>query len=225
MLKKQAKYSLKVKDGYYWVLGLRVIQKLTSFWDCFAVCITYKIESSSFQLWNSRIWDPSLVVSPLALTHPPQPWCESWKTRVTVNQRDVGLVGKCCEPLARTWAVEVARVCHPWEDPSVTAGAGNQVSAETTCPEGLKWGLEQGRGGGSRGWLPSWTANPNTENATTRAFQGNVAAETSECGCFITPFYTHGNGGPAKHIRNAFRTKFNCTYLFLPSLYFLYLTL
>lgn len=63
-------------------------------------------------------------------------------------KRDVGLVGKCCGPLARTWAVEAARVCHPWEDASVTAAAGSQVSAETTCPEGEKWDLEQGRGGG-----------------------------------------------------------------------------
>lgn len=208
------------------MLGLRVIQKLTSFWGCFAVCITYKIESSSFQLWNSRIRGPALVVSPLTLTRPPQPWCESWKTRVTVNQRGMWV----------WWgnAVNLWPGHERWKLPECVIHEKTLLwpqRQETRCQRRQHvlrvWNGTWSRAGGwgCRGWLPSWTAYPNTENPTTRAFQGNVAAETSEHGCFITPFYTHGNGGPAKQTRNAFRTKFNCTYLFLPSLYFLYLTM
>ena len=73
-------------------IGLhRVGHKWSDLAAAAAACITYKIEPSSFQLWNSRIRGPSLVMSPLTWTRPPQPWCESWKTRVTVDQRGTGL--------------------------------------------------------------------------------------------------------------------------------------
>ena len=77
----------------------------------------------------------------------------------------------------------------------------------------------------AEGGCPAGRPVPTWRIPTTRAFQGNVAAEPSEHGCFIIPFYPQGNGGPAKQIRNAFRTKFNYTYLFLSFLYFLYLTM
>ena len=85
------------------------------------------------------------------------------------------------------------------------------------------WNGTWSRAGGTEASCPAGWPVPTRRIPTTRAFQASVAAEASEHGCFISPFYTRGNGGPAKQIRNAFRTKFNYMYLFLPSLYFLYL--
>ena len=193
-----------------------------------AACITYKIESSSFQLWNSRIRGPSLVVSPLTWTCPPQPWCESWKTRVTVDQRGTGV--RCGNALARKslwpghekWKLPEG-VIHEktllWLQRQETRGQRRQNVLRV-------WNGTWSRAGvGTEGGCPAGRPVPTWRIPTTRAFQGNVAAEPSEHGCFIIPFYPQGNGGPAKQIRNAFRTKFNYTYLFLSFLYFLYLTM
>ena len=88
------------------------------------------------------------------------------------------------------------------------------------------WNRTWSRAGvGTEGGWPAGRPVPTWRIPTTRAFQGNAAAEPSEHGCFVLSFYPQGNGGLAQQIRNAFRTKFNYTYLFLPFVYFLYLTM
>lgn len=118
---------------------------------------------------------------------------------------------KCCDPLARTWEMEVARGCHPWEDPSVTAEAGNPGSAETKCPQGVKRDLEQGRGG-DRGQLTSWTASPNMENCNNQSIPGQCGCRASRAWLLHPPFLSSRKWRSAKQIRNAFRTKFNYIY-------------